>query len=193
MGIGHTTTVRASSTYSPVVSMDSVRIALTIAALNGLYILACDIQNSYLTANCRELIWTTVGPEFGLEEGSIMAVKMDIYGLKSSGSAFRAKLASLMNDIRYTPSKSDLDVWMRPAIKSDGTEYYEYALVYVDAVLVISCVPMKKIEGLKCVFKLKGYKSDPTDMYLGASLEQVETKGGAKCWSVSAKKSSKPL
>ena len=92
MGIGHTTTVRASSTYSPVVSMDSVRIALTIAALNGLYILACGIQNAYLTAKCRELIWTTAGPKFGSQKGRIVIVKIALYGLKLSGAVFSAKL-----------------------------------------------------------------------------------------------------
>ena len=62
---GHTTEVPDSIiTYSSVVSRDSVRIALTIAALNGLQIMACDIQNAYLTADCREKIWTVGGPEF---------------------------------------------------------------------------------------------------------------------------------
>ena len=55
-------------------------------------------------------------------------------------------MASLLYDIGYTPSKADPDVWMRPEIKLNGTEYYKYALIYVDDVLVISCVPMKKIE-----------------------------------------------
>ena len=62
VGGGHTTTAPASITYSSVVSRDSVRIALTIAALNDLEILACDIQNSYLTAVCRENIWTKAVP-----------------------------------------------------------------------------------------------------------------------------------
>ena len=65
VGGGHTTTAPASITYSSVVSRDSVRIALTITALNDLDILACDIQNAYLTALCREKIWTRAGPEFG--------------------------------------------------------------------------------------------------------------------------------
>ena len=82
VGGSHTTTAPASITYSSVASMDSFRIALKIVALNGLDILAHDIQNAYLTAKCRELIWTTAGPEFGLEEGSIMVVKMALYGLK---------------------------------------------------------------------------------------------------------------
>ena len=54
VGGGHQTVTPASITYSSVVSRDSVRIALTVAALNDLDILACDIQNAYLTAKCRE-------------------------------------------------------------------------------------------------------------------------------------------
>ena len=59
---GHTITETSSLTFSSVVSRDSVRIALTIAALNELDILACGIQNAYLTSLCREKIWTFSGP-----------------------------------------------------------------------------------------------------------------------------------
>ena len=89
VGRGHTTTAPASITYSSVVSRDSVRIALTIAALNKLDILSCDIKNAYLTAVCRETIWTKAVPEFGSEEGTIMIVKMALYALKSSGRPLR--------------------------------------------------------------------------------------------------------
>ena len=87
-----------------------VRIALTIGALNDLDILACNIQNAYLTNKCRELIWTVAGAEVGSEQGRIMVINMALYGLKSSRASFRAKLAVLLNDIRYTPSKSDTEV-----------------------------------------------------------------------------------
>ena len=46
---GHTTETPASLTYSSVVSRDSVRIAFLLAALMGLDIIVCDIQNAYLT------------------------------------------------------------------------------------------------------------------------------------------------
>ena len=95
-----------SITYSLVVSCDSVRIALTIAALNGLDILACDIQNVYLTAECIEKIWTIAGPEFGQEEGSMMIVKISLYVLKSSGAAFRSNLAGVLRDLQYKPTKA---------------------------------------------------------------------------------------
>ena len=48
---GHVTIVQSHMIYSSVVSRDSVRIALTIAALNELIVLACNIKNAYLTAD----------------------------------------------------------------------------------------------------------------------------------------------
>ena len=184
VGGGHKTATPASITYSSVVSRELVMVALTIAALNEFDILVCDFQNAYLTAKCRELIWTVAGPGFGSEQGSIMVVKMALYGLNSSGEAFRAKFSGLLNDIKYTPSKADPDVWMRVAIRPDGTESYEYVLFYVDDILAISCNPMRTIEGIKSMFKLKDDKSDLPDIYLGALLDQVETQGGTKCWSM---------
>jgi hypothetical protein len=185
---GHTTKTPAALTYSSVVSRDSVRIALTVAALNGLDILACDIQNAYLTAKCRERIFTEAGPEFGSEQGAIMIVKMALYGLKSSGAAFRAKLAGVLHDLDYRPSKADPDVWLKPAVKPDGFKYYEMVLCYVDDVLVVSHEPMRTIEGVKATFKLKDDKAEAPEMYLGATLQKVETREGTKCWSMSSEK-----
>ena len=43
--------------YSSVVSFDSVRIEFLVAALNDLYILACEISNTYINAPCGERIF----------------------------------------------------------------------------------------------------------------------------------------
>ena len=59
---GYMTESPSSITYSSVVSIDSLKFALTIAALNGLSIFGCDIQNAYLTAPCREKISKALGP-----------------------------------------------------------------------------------------------------------------------------------
>ena len=96
---GHTTDAPATLIYSSVVSRDSVWIMLTIAALNELEVMACDIQNAYLTANCRKKIWNRAGPEFGSESGTIMFICKALYGLKSSGAAFCAHLTETLYDI----------------------------------------------------------------------------------------------
>ena len=119
---GHTTENPAALTYVSVVSRYLVRIALTLAALNGLDILACDIQYAYITAQCREKIWTVAGPEFGSDIGKIFIIKMALYGLKSSGAVFFSLLAETLQELNYVPSKADPDVYMRPAVKPNGFE-----------------------------------------------------------------------
>ena len=47
-----------------------------------------------------------VGPEFESEQGRIMVFKIALYELNSSGAAFRANFAGLLNDIRYNTSKA---------------------------------------------------------------------------------------
>ena len=184
---GHTTAVPSVLTYASVVSHDSVRIALTVAALNDLKLMACDIQNAYLTADCREKIWTRAGPEFGSESGTIFLVKKALYGLKSAGAAFRALLADTLHDLGYRATKADPDVWLRPAVKANGFEYYEIVLCYVDDILSISVDPEATLKGLQSTFKLKDDKIEKPDMYLGAQLDQMFV-DGAECWTMSAEK-----
>ena len=184
---GHTTETPASLTYSSVVARDSVRIAFLLAALNGLDIKACDIQNAYLTADCREKIYTIAGPEFGSERGSIMIVKKALYGLKSSGAAFRALLAERLYEIGFIPSKADPDVWMRPGIKPNGFEYWEYILCYVDDVLCVSHDPTRTLQALQKFFKLKDDKIDEPDMYLGAEISKMQS-DGTEFWTMSGEK-----
>ena len=64
--------------------------------------------------------------------------------------------------MNYRPSRADHDVWMRPAVKGYCFNYYEYVLCYVDNILCISHVHLKKIDGIKSVFKLKGDKAGHT-------------------------------
>ena len=107
---GHTTEAPATLTYSSVVSRDSVQIALTVAALNELEVMACDIQNAYLTADCHEKIWTQAGPKFGSEADTIMFIHKALYGLRSSGAAFHAHLAETLYDIGFVPTRANPDV-----------------------------------------------------------------------------------
>jgi hypothetical protein len=188
VGGGHQTTTPTSLTYSSVVSRDSVRIILTIAALNDLNILACDIQNAYLTAPCREKICITAGPEFGSDHGKTMIVVRALYGLKSSGASFRTFLADHIYELGYRPSHGDPDVWMRPGLTDKGFKYWEYLLCYVDDVLSVSHDPERTMKGIQRKFTLKGGKYEKPDNYLGAALSQMDNDQGDPCWTMSSGK-----
>jgi hypothetical protein len=62
---GHQMDLLKESVYSSVISKDSVRIILTIVALNNLDILAADVQNVYLNAPMKEKVYMMAGLEFG--------------------------------------------------------------------------------------------------------------------------------
>jgi hypothetical protein len=59
---GHTIDTRHAMTYASVVSRESVRIALNLAALNDLDVNMADIENAYLTAPITEKVCTVLGP-----------------------------------------------------------------------------------------------------------------------------------
>ena len=145
---GHMTDAPISITYSSVVSRDSVRIAFLYAALNDLDILTCDISNAYLNAPCREKIWFLGGSEAGEDRGKVLVMVRAIYGLKSSGASWRSTLAKTIEDMGYTNTTADPDVWRRRARRTDGSEYYEILLSYVDDILCVSEDPKKTIKAI---------------------------------------------
>jgi len=123
--------------YAGVVSRESVHIAFTYAALNGVDICAADIRNVYLQApsSCKDYI--VCGPEFGIENvGKVALIYRAVYGGKSAGRDFRNHLCSCMRHLDFVSCPADPDVWMQPANHSDRTEYYEYILMYTDDALV---------------------------------------------------------
>jgi hypothetical protein len=104
---GHTTDTPGSITYSSVVSRDSVRLAFLVAGLNDLDVLAGDVTNAYLNAKCREKIWFEGGIETGEDKGKVLIVTRALYGLKSSGAAWRADLAATLRDLKFTSTQAD--------------------------------------------------------------------------------------
>ena len=116
---GNTTEAPASLTYSSVVSRESVQIVFFIGALNGLDVMSCDIGNAYLNAPCRKKIWFKAGNECGDHDDKPCKLVRALYGLKSSGAAWRVMFSSFIKDVLgFKPTTMDLDVYMRKSIKT---------------------------------------------------------------------------
>jgi hypothetical protein len=110
---GHMTEASNSLSYSSVVSRESVKIAFLIAALNGLDIMSCNIGNAYLNTPCREHIWFVAGPECGDLCGVPCKLVRALYGLRSSGAAWRAMFSSFVtNSLNFKPTRADPDVYI---------------------------------------------------------------------------------
>jgi hypothetical protein len=187
---GHWTAPPVNLTYSSVVARDSVRLCFLIVALNDLDLLAADIGNAYLNADTKERVHTTCGPEFGSNQGCIAVIHKALYGLKSSGAAWRAHLARTLHDMEFKASLADPDVWLRPAVKDSGELYSKYVFVYVNDILVLSTKPAIIMNTLGKAYRLKEGSVGPPTQYLGAQIKphRFQDMPGDNHWSMSSAK-----
>ena len=150
---GHLTDPNTEGTYSGVVSLRTMRIALVAAELNLLETMVGDVSSAYLEAFTQEKVCFIAGPEFGLLQGHLLVIDRALYGLRTSGARWHDRLADVLRDMGYFQCKADPDLW----IKDCGT-HYEYVLVYVDDLMCIGRNPQAFFDALINTygFKLKG-------------------------------------
>jgi len=104
-----------------------VRMATSLAELNGQSVWSTDVGNAYLESETQEKVCITGGPESEELHGHVLVVKRALHGLKSSSLRWHERSADVMRDMGLTPLKAGSDIWMREA---DGA--YEHAAMCVD-------------------------------------------------------------
>ena len=126
---GHLTDTPKTTTYSSVISRDSVRIALLITELNGLDVLSCNVGNAYLNAPCHECVWFKGGIDTGEDHGKVLDITHALYGLKSSGASRCAMLADTRTGAPFNFENTVTDKMSGAAVPStprapNTTNYY---------------------------------------------------------------------
>ena len=172
---GHLTETPIDSVCSSVVSLRGVRTLLFIAEHNECEAWVTDIGNAYLETYTQEKVYIIAGEEFGDRAGHTLIIMKALYGLKSSGLRWHERLADVLRDMGFFPSRAEADIWMRPA-----GDHYEYIGVYVDDLLIISKNPKAISDALmdKYKFKLKG--TGPITFHLGCDF--VRDDDGKLCY-----------
>jgi hypothetical protein len=184
---GHTADALHMMTYASVVSIESVRIALTLASLNDLDVMMGDIENAYLTAPITEKVWTVLGPEFGYDAGKRSLIVRELYGMKSAGAAFRNQLVSCMEHLGWKPCLANRDLWMKEETRpDDGVKYWTYILTCVNNILCVHHDPGTSLSRIDKYFKMKpGSIMEPT-FYLGAKLKKTVMPNVVVDWGMSS-------
>ena len=184
---GHLTDPPSSMTYASVVSRDSARIALLLAALSDLNVLASDIQNAYLHAGTKEKFCFYAGDEWKSDKDKVVVIVRALYGLKYSALMWRNHLAEVLgNYMGFKSSLADPDVWMKPEMDQNGFKYYSYILVYVDDILILDKLPEKYMTMIQEKFPVKQGSITEPKIYLGANIGKVSYPDGSVAWTMSS-------
>ena len=88
-----------------------------------------------------------------------------------------------MDEILFAYCKADPGVWMRPWTKADGTDYWQYVLLYTDDIVAVMEEPENFLrEEVGKRFTLKEKSIGPPTQYLVNKLSDVTMKDGTKFW-----------
>jgi hypothetical protein len=130
-----------------------------------------------------------LGAESGSDAGKSAIIVRALYGLKNAGAAFRAHLASFMQQMGYTSCKADPDLWYKAETRpSDNFRYYAYILCYVDDILCMHHDPMTILDLINGYMPLKPSSVGDPYIYLGAKLRRTRLPNGVWAWGLSPSK-----
>jgi hypothetical protein len=89
-----------------------------------------------------------------------------------------------MRHLDFESCPADPDVWIRPAKHSDGSEYYEYIILYTDDALAVGEHAENILRNeLGRYFELKENSIGPPKIYLGGNVRnEVQLDNGVECW-----------
>lgn len=160
-----------------------------LAALNNLDVLSGDIGNAYLNAKLLEKCHVTITDDilFGPSaRGKMAIISRALYGMKSSGNAWRLHLANILDRVMgFSQCFADNDVWFKAATTPDGTKYYQYICIYVDDILIVSHKPATIMSQIGEHFALKDGSVDSPKMYLGIDVRlRRDEQGFPQYWNL---------
>ena len=87
-----------------------------------------------------------------------------------------------MEALNYLPCRADTDCWMPKARKSNGTDYYEYVLLYVDTCLDIYETPKESVLQLEKFFKMQPSSIAPPNIYFGGKVKKMRLPNMVQAW-----------
>ena len=120
-------------TFSPVVSFESIRSIIAIAAQNGLKLHQMDVKTAFLNGELSEEIFLKQPEGFVVKgyEDHVCKLNRSIYGLKQSARCWNYELDKKLKEMGFKQSKSDPCIYIK-----DTKEGYCIIAVYVDDLIV---------------------------------------------------------
>ncbi|KAM2961779.1 hypothetical protein FF1_031321 [Malus domestica] len=144
-----------SETFSPVVRHTTVRLILSLAAINKWELRQLDIKNAFLHGDLQEEVYMKQPQGFVDQTKPHYVCKLikSLYGLKQAPRAWNSKFTTYLPALGFVPSSSDTSLF----VKNDDKDMV-ILLLYVDDIILTGSNASKVqqvIDDLAGVFDLK--------------------------------------
>jgi hypothetical protein len=147
-----------------------------------------DSNATYPSSKEKTGYWIGVSKHLGdaltyeILAGKHAVIVRALYGLKTSGAAYRNHFASYLRSLGFMSCLADPDIWLRTAKGQEGDEFYEYLLVYTDNLLAIATNPKAILDDVNVYFNLKPESVGHPNIYLGSKVSKAKMANGVECW-----------
>jgi len=122
-------------TFAPVVKFTTIRLIMTIAAIEDMDIDQMDVVTAFLNGELleNEAVYMKVPDGIGLRVGTIVRLRRTLYGLKQSPRKWNDKLNKHLLKMGFSRSANDPALYWKADDKG-----ITFILVYVDDILIFS-------------------------------------------------------
>ena len=140
-------------TFSPTVSIKTVRIILALAAIKNWKLRHLDIKNAYLYGDLDRQLYMQQPIGFEIDN-KVCELKKGIYGLKQAGRQWHNKIKTELEKLGYKQLESDVCLF----INNNNNNIINMILIFVDDIIVVynhDNIINKFITHLQNIFKLR--------------------------------------
>jgi hypothetical protein len=122
-----------TDTFSPVAKLTSVRLLLSLGAIEGLQFKQFDVQNAFPNATLKEDIYMVAPKEMQLSQENIyLKLNRALYGLKQASREWNILITNTLKSIGFTQLKNDSCIFI---YNKDGIQLL--LALYVDDIMMI--------------------------------------------------------
>jgi Reverse transcriptase (RNA-dependent DNA polymerase) len=160
--------------FIPVVTMNTVRILLSIVMNNGWNLHQMDVKNAFLQGTLEEEVYMNLPPGHKKEKNSnlVCRLKKLIYGLKQSSIAWYDKFSHFLTSCNFKISGADSSLFTK-----HNSNCLTVVLVYIDNLIVTSDNQME-INCLKQDLKQKFDIKDLSKLKYFLGIEIAHSQNG---------------
>jgi hypothetical protein len=148
--------------------MDSIRLALAIAAAKGWEVHHMDVKNAFLHSDLSEEIYMEQPQGFMQDSSLVCRLKKSLYGLKQDPRAWYPNMDSYLLSQNFVRCKSDPNVYILRTVDS-----LLLLVLYVDDLLITGC-STSEIATVKRILRDRFFMMDmgPLHFFLGLEISQ---------------------